>query len=270
MSLARVACRVVGLWLAAGVAVSASRTAASLNDQSRASLLAERTRLALGVTQAKLRSVILSGYSEGGRYSDLTGKLRPGQVPVEFRLLLPDSYVRIDQPNGAVIRRGVSEGRPILSQEAVGPGAYVSPAVPTPDLLPFARSDLFRLAVGLFAVEQFGTERANVTARGSATLEFTGLANRVLLDVDSRSGLPRRARYKQLVVMAESIQRTLGISLAEDGSDEVAMEYSDRVVVDGVSLPRVWQRVVSGAKLERITLTTIRINPPLSARDFRF
>lgn len=225
---------------------------------------------AMGLANRRLKSVQLSGQSSGGTYSAFTGKLNPEIKRVEFRVLLPDSYVRIDAPPGVLQRNGFSRGVAIQSQVALSPDVQVSPGSPVAWLVPIMRTGMARWMVGLFASTDFGPDVTVRVTERPRRLTFIVDKDRIDIDVDARTSLPLRMRYKTALSLSEVTQRNLGIRIAGDGNDEVAIEFSDRTVVDGVSVPRLLQMKVQGASLERITLDTIRINPPLTLADFKF
>jgi hypothetical protein len=254
------------LLLACSVSVAASEQRVANVDTP----LRKRVLGAVGLTAQQLTSAVLSGVSQGGTYSDFTGKLNPEVKRVEFRVLLPGSFVRIDAPAGVVQRNGFSAGLAIQSQESSRPDVRVSPGSPYPGLVPIMRRVMTRWMVGLFASSDFGPNVQVTVKDRNYALDFVVDGETIILELDSATLLPTRMRYRDVVSLSEATQRSLGIKVAGDGTDEVVIEFSDRIVVNGVSVPRVWQRTVKGARLERITLDLIKINPPLTQADFRF
>jgi len=202
-----------------------------------------------GGSIVKLRSLFAAGRA---RFITADGSATEGRI--EFRVLLPDRFLRIDQSGTARRRFGISAGR-LVHQVSEGAHALQIPPAAENALLERAHRDfvLFMTGMVLYPPDSesilFRSMIVGATANEPYMLNGAGDTVRFTLSLDPRTRMPSAIGY------------------AEEGVD-VTLAFDDRRTVSGLELPHHVIRTAGALRTDDFHFEELRVNPPLTKDDF--
>ena len=206
-----------------------------------------------------VRSLVLTGHTQNLIGS--TGKLSEPR-PVDIRILLPDRYLRVQTESFYELRSGFAGDRLLNSARALKPGDQFG-ATYGPEQIGIERATFVRLMLGMLA--QTTTVLPLTThPAGNNSVRFAGPDGfAAMLELDA-AGLPNRLRFQSRVHFPQP-----GSTMPPPPVDaEVVWTFGERREVNGLKLPHRILRTSRDVTLEDLRFDTIRVNPPLSAKDF--
>lgn len=227
-----------------------------------------------GTTQlSALRGLHLRGVTSDV-LNRFTGALTPPHS-VEFYILFPDNFLRLDNDRITIRRAGFSGAMLLNRREPLRPEFEVGGQVPPGDLKT-ERGNYARLMVGILAGFP-GAMPPGVRAVelvGPDTIQFAADDGRpMFLDLDATSRVPIRIRYDDYVsrpqINAPRGQRLMIAPPPKSETTELSIVFEERRWVGGLALPHRIRRLAANVTLEDMRFETITTNPPLGHSDFR-
>ena len=229
--------------------------------------VASRAALARGDGSVKnLQSLIVKGRA---RIAQEDGS--QAESAVVIKVLLPDSYLRVDTYPGMVQATGFQGTRLLTSITEAG-RTSTPPAAMTGALLKNERARVTRLLLGsatalMPALRLIGRtapgigsmERPSETSTGATTYASAGELR--LIEFSGPDGF-----YTRFVVDSGRIPQRLEFQAAKD--EIWTTTFSDRRVVGGLFLPYHLVTTGRGGVREDLKLDEILVNPELSKADF--
>jgi len=259
---------IVALLVLAGAIASQAQDFVTFKDQPSQDLfVASRAALARGDGSVKnLQSLILKGHA---RIAQDDGAQLESAVVI--KVLLPDSYLRVDTYPGTVHATGFQGNRLLTSITEAG-RTSTPPAAMTDTLLKGERARVTRLLLGSATALMPALRLIGRTAPGIGSMERPsadttgattyGSANELrLIEFSGPDGF-----YARFVIDAGRIPQRLEYRAAKD--EIWTTTFSDRRAVSGLLLPYHVVTTGRGGVREDLRLDEILVNPQLSKEDF--
>jgi hypothetical protein len=249
-------------WLLAATVLGAQAGAPQDKGSAQAAALLQRARQAITGGHA-IRSLVLRGTVREG-FNGVTGE--PGALsgPLEYRILLPDCFLRIARWDISTEERRSG----FRGDFVIWTASSQSPAV-----RPY-QTNFAKLVVGLLARTD-SVAPLKATGIEGSTIHFKDPGGSDLsLDLDPQSHLPTRARYMTLAgfptpgVHRNAAGMPIVTPLKYERAEE-SLVLDDRRAEHGVNLPHRIRRMAKGVTFEDVCLTEIVINPALGRDDFK-
>jgi len=117
----------------------------------------------------RLKALVLQGTTRSG-FNGATPQLLEARS-VEYRVLLPDNYLRITNDNEVLHLHGFAGGIALRQMKPLQGDVRVGSSSPTASLLPFSRTESARLVLGILADTRTGLQM-EVRAAPSAEIEL--------------------------------------------------------------------------------------------------
>jgi|SRR5688572_2075076 len=266
---------IIAVYLLAGVALLSG----AKGQQVEAPAAWLRSRQAIGDV-ASLRALTLRGREVSG-FNAITGEFGEGKGPVEVQVVLPDQYLEVKErhygDNRVIALRTGFRGnvrireldRTRTSSGITGPDPATGP--PTSEQRDFARLMLalaLRNDTALPMTVQLDRAGSGFELRGPAALH-------VFVDVDSKTLLPTRIRYREerrfpaQAPVRSNMPAVVAPSMPAPRETEVTLILEDRRTVSGLNLPFRIRDVADGVTFRITQFDEIIVNPHLRPADFR-
>jgi hypothetical protein len=224
-------------------------------------LAAGRDALGGAKRVADARSLAIQGHTRVLIGS--TGKLSEPR-PLDIRVLLPAHYLRIVQDASSESRFGFAGGELLNGIRALKPGDSFG-ATYGPEQIGLERAWLARFLLGMLA-QTTAVIRMDVRRSSTASVEVTGAGEfAAILDFDEATRLPLRVRHHGPV----RFPQPGSVAPPPPQQAEIVWTFQDRRPVGGLRLAHRIVRTARDVTLEEMSFDTIRVNPPLTAKDFQ-
>lgn len=272
---------VLGFTLVLAVhSVAAQDTTRFGDDAAQNLFFRSRAAVAHAGTVTQLRSLILRGHLR-----TMAGNGAPLDGAIEIKVLLPDSFLRIE--TYATVERFTGfAGKSLLTAIREGNRVELPPESAAPQMLRATRAHFTRLMLGVATyitsdrqmtirtsgsaatiVDPRETARTAIasptpqSAAGSAVVVNPGL-DPFSLDVQSENFFVR--------FVVDSLTR-LPVQLVFAGGrqEPTTVAFANRRTVGGFDLPYLMTTTVGSRAVERVVFDEILVNPELSKADFR-
>lgn len=259
-------CICVGLLNAVGLGLLVFSSPVIAHQKDGATLLDDIKR-SLG-RKGPINSLWLQGTASSG-VNLATG--RPEGLPraLEINILLPDYYLRTETGEISILSYGFAQATLLNRWTPTQPGIQISSNFP-PERIVTERLHFARLMIGMIG-ESKTALTLSLRRAGSQSVSLIGPKGAIgELDLTTGSE-PLRVRYRDTVRFAGPQTRsTKGAmpQLPEARLADLSILFEDRRPVDGVKFPFKITRIVNETVLETFQFSSIKINPPLSPRDF--
>lgn len=233
--------------LVVSLAHVAAQDSVVFRDDEAASLF-RTSRMNMSGREATIRELLSLHMTGTIRISTPDGATETGST--EIKVLLPDRYVRIDTTKGTTRYSGFDRAA-LLSAIKTGDGMSSMPDALRPAAL---QSERRRLAYLLLGATTYVTPDLSPVM---SSIGY-GAGQKVVEGVD---------RNQQFLVRLTFGESMLPARVDYPGG---SMTFADRRMADGLQMPfRITTLGGRGRVVDEITFETIRVNPPLSAGDFR-
>jgi hypothetical protein len=255
---------VIGTIVAAVVVMAAVGGHAQQPGADDAAVLMRAARRAIGPDSAlsNLRSVVFRAQLR--LLNGASGKLGD-PLAMETRILFPEHYLRIYVSHGVRHKNGFSGSRLLNAAKAVSDAVQFAPTTYGPEEIVRQRTGFARLMLGMLARVDKGLECKVGTATGQDTIEVSGPDGfEALVDLDHATRIPLRVRHQDDVHFPEPGSRFPSAPQRA----EVIVSFDDRRAVGGLELPHRITQTSRGIVLQEMVLSEIRVNPPLTPKDF--
>lgn len=216
-------------------------------------------------------SILLEGTTSG---TDFDGLPMP-EERFAIRLRLPDCYQESTQGRMFVLRWGMKGNRPLMKYDNLPSGTVGRASVE--GVLEEARVAMATLALGILGETRtalpFTAEALLPCAGDCFALRLRGASLAPVLQLDRTSLLPVRVSYADNIRLPRKRpangRRPLPSPPPPKERADVVLTFSDRRVVDGVSLPFHIRKETKGVTLREIRIVRAMVNPPVSDADFQ-
>jgi hypothetical protein len=237
-----------------------------------------RAQRAIGTSGLTVRSLTLKGTCVSG-FDGITAEPNTEPSDVEFWMLLPDHWVRIDRGPVSESYKGFAFDQALYGARAVSPEARVAPAAtPPPTFLSRRRAEAACLLLGVLADARRVLAIQSVSSGVDSnpnTILLTGPDGfSAVLELDPTTALPVRLRCVERVGFVQPLTPTeIRGRVAPRGlkweDAEVTTTFDDRRPVNGLQLPHHVSRSARGVTLEDIRFRQMIVNGPMTSGDFR-
>jgi len=239
-------------------------------------LLRESAAAVAGDTE--VRSLRLNG-SIQNTVNGVTAKLNPAQ-PVEFRMVLFDGYLQIEQDSGLGVTRFAGfRGSELLNGLRTSDARTVGSTRFAPEQLDIERFRFGCLILGMLgrldSVNSWRVEEEAARESGRLQIHLKGpTGTEVWLTIDPDTRLPLSLRYSDQVsfpkpLTPEQVKRGVMAPRPPRVTTEVTMEFLERPAEGEVRVPRLIRKTAQGVLLEEIRIQTVVVNPKLTDADFK-
>jgi hypothetical protein len=225
-----------------------------------------------------IKSIIITGNQKSGVFQTITSKdgsktTKTGETACEFeiKILFPDDFIQISRcPDmNMVIYRGISNGNSFNISTTL-------------------KGEVLNRSTGNVSTELDSWSRllAGMIMKGISTplILFTDSNNDFIIErngeqfgtmvFDIKDKWPIKIDYTATVQVPDIFKGSNGMMVSAGGlkseKRSAYVQFTDRFSVDGAMFPKTIKQFITDRTDLTMTATDVKINPPLSKKDFEF